>query len=394
MTFTSDRLEPGASGPITFLDLAALHSPLREDLDKAWNETLNNSSFVGSETIREFERAWAKYCGTEQCVGVANGTDALELTLTGLGVGPGDEVIVPANTFVATAAAVVTVGATPVFVDVDQASLLITAEQISNAITRATRAVLVVHLFGQIPNMDAILAITDRAGIHLVEDAAQAHGAASQDRTAGSFGIAATFSFHPGKNLGGLGDGGAVVTNDEALATEIRTLANHGRANHLLHTHRGRNSRLDGLQAAALSIKLNHLDRWNQRRRLIHQRYEERLADSVDMVQTLPGSNPVHHLEVIRVADRDGLRAELGQREIQSGIHYALPCHKHPAFAEFDVMPLPVAEAAAKTQLSLPMHPTLTVNDVDAVAEVVLQFVGSPSGQVSGFGSCGSCSDD
>lgn len=360
---------------VAFLDLTAMHAPLRERLDKIWNETLTNSSFIGGGAIAAFEQEWSQYCGTEHCIGVANGTDALELVLAGLGVGPGDEVIVPANTFVATAEAVVTVGATPVFVDVDQDTLLISAEHIAAAITPATRAVMVVHLYGQIPDMDAIMAVTDAAGIHVVEDSAQAHGATFDGRIAGSFGIAATFSFYPGKNLGALGDGGAVVTNDEALTEEIRTLANHGRGNHLLHTHRGRNSRLDGLQAAALSVKLTELDRWNQQRRLVHARYVERLADSVEMLTTLPQGEPVHHLEVIRVDGRDGMRDALAKRGIQTGIHYALPCHKHPAFAEFDVRPLPVAEGAAGRQLSLPMHPTLTMAEVDAVADAVLELL-------------------
>jgi dTDP-4-amino-4,6-dideoxygalactose transaminase len=373
MTFTSN--DKHTSTPVAFLDLAALHAPLREDLDKAWNETLTSSAFIGSGAIAAFEQEWGTYCGTEHCIGVANGTDALELVLAGLGVGPGDEVLVPANTFVATAEAVVTVGATPVFVDVDPQTLLITAETITAAITPKTKAVMVVHLYGQVPNMDAIMAVTDAAGLYVVEDSAQAHGATFNGRLAGSFGVAATFSFYPGKNLGALGDGGAVVTNNDELATEIRTLANHGRGSHLLHTHRGRNSRLDGLQAAALSIKLRHLDAWNDRRRAAHKRYVERLAGSVEMLTTLDGGSPVHHLEVIRVDDRDRMRTELGDRGIQTGIHYALPCHKHPAFAEFDIAPLPIAETAAARQFSLPMHPTLTMVEVDAVADAVLELI-------------------
>ncbi len=372
MSLTSNQ---PTSNPVAFLDLAALHAPLREELDKAWNDTLANSAFIGSGAIQAFETEWAQYCSTEHCIGVANGTDALELVLAGLGVGPGDEVLVPANTFVATAEAVVTVGATPVFVDVDEDSLLITADVIEAAITPKTKAVMVVHLYGQVPDMDAIMAVTDAAGLYVVEDSAQAHGATFNGRVAGSFGVAAAFSFYPGKNLGALGDGGAVVTNDDALATEIRTLANHGRGSHLLHTHRGRNSRLDGLQAAALSIKLSQLDAWNDQRRAAHRRYVERLADTVQMLTTLETGNPVHHLEVIRVDNRDAMRDALGERGIQTGIHYALPCHKHPAFAEFDIAPLPIAEASAARQFSLPMHPTLTMAEVDAVADAVLELL-------------------
>ncbi|MGI9598992.1 MAG: DegT/DnrJ/EryC1/StrS family aminotransferase [Acidimicrobiales bacterium] len=361
--------------PVAFLDLAALHAPLRSRLDAVWNATLTSSAFIGGSTIEQFESEWAEYCGTEHCIGVANGTDALELVLDALGIGPGDEVLVPANTFVATAEAVVTVGATPRFIDVDPGSLLITPEGIAAAITPRTRAVMVVHLYGQIAEMDGIMAVANAAGIHVVEDAAQAHGATFKGRRAGSFGTAATFSFYPGKNLGALGDGGAIVTNNGALTAEIRALSNHGRGNHLLHTHRGRNSRLDGLQAAALSVKLDHLDLWNDRRRNVHAVYVDRLAAAVEMVTTLPDSRPVHHLEVIRVDDRDRMRDELGRLGIQTGIHYAMPCHKHPAFAEFDLGPLPVAEAAAVRQFSLPMHPTLTTGEINAVADAVLELL-------------------
>ncbi len=359
--------------PVRFLDLASLHAPIRDRLNEVWNEVVDDSSFIGGAHVEGFERRWAAYCTRETCVGVANGTDAIELVLAALEIGPGDEVVVPANTFVATAEAVVTVGATPVFVDVDPDSLLMTADDLGAAITPRTRAVLVVHLYGQIPDMHAITAIADRAGIHVIEDAAQAHGARFDGRPAGSFGVAGTFSFYPGKNLGALGDGGAIVLDDGPLAETIRVLANHGRGHHLLHTVSGRNSRLDGLQAGLLSVKLAQLDDWNHRRRTAHRRYVERFEGTeVRTLATLPGSQPVHHLEVVRVADRDAVRDRLDEYGIASGIHYALPCHKHPAFAEFDIRPLPVAEEAAATQLSLPMHPTLTADEVDLVADLVL----------------------
>ncbi|MDH3683255.1 MAG: DegT/DnrJ/EryC1/StrS family aminotransferase [Acidimicrobiia bacterium] len=359
---------------VSFLDLAALHAPIRDQLDAAWAETLAHSSFIGGPHVESFEQRWAAYCEREHCVGVANGTDALELVLASLGVGPGDEVIVPANTFVATAEAVVTAGATPVFVDVDPDSLLITAATVEAALSARTKAVMVVHLYGQVAAMDGICAVADEAGIRVVEDAAQAHGARYRGRPAGSFGVAATFSFYPGKNLGALGDGGAVVTDDTELAAAIRTLANHGRGSHLLHTHSGRNSRLDGIQAAALNVKLAHLDAWNGHRRLVHAAYRDRFEGSeVTMLTTLASGTPAHHLEVVRVPDRDGLRARLGRAGIATGIHYARPCHKHPAFARFDVRPLVVAETAARHQLSLPIHPTLTLDEVDYVADTVLE---------------------
>lgn len=359
--------------PVRFLDLDALHLPIRDQLNAVWTDVVENSSFIGGQHVEGFERRWAAYCTREVCIGVANGTDAIELVLAALEIGPGDEVIVPANTFVATAEAVVTVGATPVFVDVDPGTLLMTPAGLEAALTRRTRAVLVVHLYGQIPDMDGIMTVANQAGVDVIEDAAQAHGARFGGRPAGSFGVAATFSFYPGKNLGALGDGGAIVTDNGPLAHTIRALANHGRGHHLLHTHRGRNSRLDGLQAGLLSAKLAQLDDWNHRRRAVHRQYGERFAGTdVQTLVTLPSSDPVHHLEVIRVADRDGLRERLDQHGIATGIHYALPCHKHPAFAEFDIAPLPIAETAAAHQLSLPMHPTLTAAEVDLVADLVL----------------------
>ncbi len=368
-----DHAEPGPVPPVAFLDLAALHRPLRADLDALWAETVDRSAFVGGDRVTEFETQWAAYCQRNHAVGVANGTDALELVLAALEIGPGDEVIVPTNTFVATAEAVVTVGATPVFVDVDETTLLVTADQVAAAVTERTRAVMVVHLYGQVPDMGRITAVADLAGIDIIEDAAQAHGARWRGDIAGSFGVAATFSFYPGKNLGALGDGGAVVTDDDALAERVRTLANHGRGHHLLHSISGRNSRLDGLQAGALAIKLDHLDRWNDRRRSVHRRYVAGFAGTdVQVLGTLDGGEPVHHLEVVRVADRDGVRQRLTEAGIASGIHYAHPCHQQPAFAEFARRPLPIAERAAETQLSLPMHPTLTDHEVDRVIATVI----------------------
>lgn len=368
---------PSDFAVVDFLDLAALHAPLRDSLDKIWFETMRDSSFISGPAVAAFENEWAAYCGTEFAIGVANGTDAIELVLAGIGVGPGDEVIVPANTFVATAEAVVTAGATPVFVDVDEATLLITADHIEAAITSRTAAVLVVHLYGQVPTMGPIVELCQRHDIALLEDAAQAHGATHNGTRAGNFGCAATFSFYPGKNLGALGDGGAIVTNDHQLAESIRVNANHGRGDHHSHVMSGRNSRLDGLQGAALSVKLAHLDAWNAHRRAVHAQYVELFANSpVTMLETVPDSEPVHHLEVIRVAGRDRVRDALSAQNIRTGVHYALACHQQPAFEQFaPTSPLPVAESACATQLSIPMHPTLTEAEVCRVAASVLRAV-------------------
>ncbi len=363
---------PRSSRPVAFLDLAALHDPLRAELDDAWRSALTTSSFIGR--VERFEDRWAEFCGVDHAIGVGNGTDALELVLAALRIGPGDEVIIPANTFVATAEAVANVGAQPTFVDVDPDTLLVGAEQIAAAVTPRTAAVIVVHLYGQIPDMDAIMATAAAAGIAVVEDAAQAHGAEFRGRRAGSFGNASTFSFYPGKNLGALGDGGAVVTNDPALARCVRTMANHGRADHHLHTIVGRNSRLDSLQAQFLDIKLPHLDAWNAARKRVHAQYSEAFdGSSVQMVGTVPGSQSVHHLEVVRVDDRDGLRRYLAECGIESGIHYATPCHLQPAFEGTSSVTLPVAEEAARRQLSIPMHPTMRDHDVEAVVTAVLE---------------------
>lgn len=369
---------PTSALKVRFLDLAALHQPLRTDLEAIWSETLDNSAFIGGSAVGEFEQAWASYCGTDHAIGVANGTDALELAIAGLGIGPGDEVVVPANTFVATAEAVVRCGAVPVFADVRDDTLLIDAAGIEAVLTPQTKAVIVVHLYGQIPEMDPILALCAERELVLVEDAAQAHGATYNGRVAGSFGSAATFSFYPGKNLGALGDAGAIVTNSAALADAIRVEANHGRDHHLLHSVVGRNSRLDGVQAAALAIKLAHLDAWNAHRIDAHASYLRAFAGTnVQSLATAPGSQSVHHLEVVRVDDRDGVRDALGRLNIDTGIHYALPCHEHPAFAPFARGPLPIAEAAARRQLSLPMHPTLTNEEIDHVATSLLEITSS-----------------
>jgi len=362
------------TSPVAFLDLGALHLPLRDDLDKIWHEALRDSSFIGGGAVTQFESDWATYCGTAHAIGVGNGTDAIELALAALDIGPGQEVILPTNTFVATAEAIVNVGATPVFVDVDDATLLTTAEIIEPAITERTRALIVVHLYGAIPEMSPIQDLCRDYDVRLIEDAAQAHGATHGGVRAGGFGDAATFSFYPGKNLGALGDGGALVTNDAAVADQVRVLANHGRGDHLLHVARGRNSRLDGLQAAALACKLSHLDAWNEARTAAHRRYLEAFAGTaVQTLDTPAGTSPVHHLEVIRVDNRDEVRSALAAADIGSGIHYALPCHLQPAFTEFaGPQPLVVAERAAERQLSIPMHPTLTDAEIDRVVDVVL----------------------
>jgi dTDP-4-amino-4,6-dideoxygalactose transaminase len=365
-------------GGVPFLDLGAAHDEIRPQLDEAWTVVTTTNGFVGGEYVHRFESEFASYCGATHCVGVASGTDALELAFAALGIGSGDEVIVPANTFVATAEAIMAVGASPVFVDVDADTLLVTADAVEAAITAATAAVTVVHLYGQTPDMVALRRVAERHGLALVEDAAQAHGAEWEGHRAGTFGHAAAFSFYPAKNLGAFGDAGAVVTEDTDLAARVRSLANHGRSrgSHYIHPVSGRNSRLDALQAAILSVKLPHLDDWNAHRRSAAARYHALLGNtSCSPVHIDRRATPVHHLEVVRVATRDGLLPEFTSRGIGWGLHYPVPCHRQEAFARFPSGRLPVTERAAREVVSLPMFPTISERQIERVCETVLGAV-------------------
>lgn len=363
---------------VPFLDLAAAHAQVRTQLDMVWHRAVDTSAFIGGEEVERFEGEWARYCEAEHAVGVANGTDALVLALRALGVGEGDEVVVPTNTFVASAAAVVLAGAAPRFVDVDPDTLLMTPDGVGAAITGRTAAVMVVHLFGHVADVDGVITIARRHGLAVVEDAAQAHGATRHGRRAGSVGDVGCFSFYPGKNLGALGDGGAVVTDSRELATRVRTLANHGRAGgaHYDHERVGTNSRLDALQAAVLRTKLACLDEWNAGRRAASARYRRLLAEiGVRAVAEPADSVGVDHLFVVRVPERDTVRARLADAGVATGVHYPVPCHRQPALSRFASAPLPVAEAAAPQILSLPMFPHLTDAQVDHVVAALARAV-------------------
>ncbi|NEK59061.1 DegT/DnrJ/EryC1/StrS family aminotransferase [Geodermatophilus sabuli] len=361
--------------PIPFLDLAGVTESLRDELDLAWKSVVAHGGFIGGPEVGEFEEQFADYCGTRHCVGVANGTDALELILAGLGVGPGDEVVVPANTFVATAEAVCATGARPRFVDVLPDTLEVDPDAVAAAIGPRTVAVMAVHLFGQMADVGRLAPLAARHGLALVEDAAQAHGARFGGRRAGSVGVAAAFSFYPGKNLGALGDAGAVVTDDPDLSARIRQLANHGRGGggHHLHQVPGRNSRLDTLQAAVLSAKLLHLDRHNRHRSALMDRYLHHLPLDHRPLAQHRLAESVHHLAVVQVPDREATTRALDAAGIGWGIHYPVPCHLQPALAGFADGPLPVAEHAARHILSLPMSPTMTADQVDTVCAVLGQ---------------------
>jgi len=360
---------------VPFTDLSAMAHEVWPEIQEPYVEALLQGRYVGGAPVAEFERRFARYCDTTHAVGVANGTDALQLTLQALGLGAGDEVIVPANTFIATAAAVVRTGAVPVFVDVAPDTLLITPEILAAAVTPRTSAVIVVHLYGNMPDMDGLVAVAQRAGIPLIEDAAQAHGGEWRDRRAGSFGVAGCFSFYPGKNLGAFGDAGVVVTADTALAERVRSLANHGRtgdASHYEHQFVGTNSRLDTLQAIALTAKLARNEEWTETRIAFADRYRKELAGSgVRLTEVDPLARHVYHLMVVRVPDRARVQAAFAAARVQTGVHYPVPCHLQPPLRRYGTGRLPVCEQAAGEQLSLPLFPHMSRAQVDRVCEVL-----------------------
>jgi dTDP-4-amino-4,6-dideoxygalactose transaminase len=362
---------------IPFLDVVGITDLLADELELVWKSVLTHGRYVAGPEVDAFEAEFATFCGTTSCVGVGNGTDALELIFAALGIGPGDEVIVPANTFVATAEAVCRAGARPRFVDVRPDTLEIDPDAVSAAVNPRTSAVVAVHLFGQTPDMGRLVDVTRRHGLALIEDAAQAHGARFAGRRAGGLGLAAAFSFYPGKNLGALGDGGAVVSGDTALTDRIRSLANHGRAAGDRHQHdqRGRNSRLDTLQAAVLSAKLRRLDAHNAMRRTVMNGYRHQLPEACVLQAEHPLAEPVHHLAVVLVPQREAAIAALDTAGIGWGLHYPLPCHRQPAFRDFADQVLPVTEQAAGRILSLPMSPTLSPAHVERVCAVLREVL-------------------
>lgn len=365
---------------IPFTDLSAMTCDVRAAVEQAWANLLESSRFVGGEAVAAFEQKWASYCGVPEAVGVGSGTDSLMLALRALDIGAGDEVIVPANTFVASAEAVILTGATPVFADVSPDTLLLTSAQLEAAITKRTAAVIVVHLYGQMPDMDALSRSASRAGIVLIEDAAQAHGASWRGRRAGSIGRVGCFSFYPSKNLGAFGDAGAVVTADVALADRVRSLRDHGRSRRSRHHYEfiGTNSRLDGLQAAVLNAKLPWLDGWTEARRSVAARYRAALDGGMGrLVTEEPGSRGAYHLAVARVPGRATVMRRLAEAGIETQIHYPVPCHLQAPYRHFATCPLPVAEESANDILSLPMYPHLGNDRVAYVCGAIRAALGA-----------------
>jgi dTDP-4-amino-4,6-dideoxygalactose transaminase len=363
---------------IPFLDLHAAYRELQEELDAVCRRVLSSGRYVLGQEVEAFEREFAAYCGVRHCIGVSNGLDALELILRGYGVGAGDEVIVPAHTFIATWLAVSRAGAIPVPVEPDPNTYTIGADRIEAALTAATRAIMPVHLYGQPVDMDRICELAQAHGVKVIEDAAQAHGACYRGRRAGSIGDAAGFSFYPGKNLGALGDAGAVVTNDDALALNIRRLCNYGSSAKYHHEIKGSNARLDEMQAAFLRVKLSRLDEWNGRRSALAARYLEGLAEafSVTLPHVPKKNNPVWHLFVIRHPRRDELQRHVSRAGVETLIHYPIAPHLSGAYADrgFKVGDFPITERIAATALSLPIGPHLTPEMQERVVQAVMSF--------------------
>jgi dTDP-3-amino-3,4,6-trideoxy-alpha-D-glucose transaminase len=370
-------IAPARTQTVRFVALERQHAVIERELQEAFNRLLGSSAFTLGPELERFESEFAEYCGVSHCVGVASGTAALALMFRAYGIGPGDEVIVPAHTFIASALAVVHSGATPVLCDVEHGTGLIDPEAARAAVGPRTAAILAVHLYGQPCAMDALRAIASSRGLLLLEDAAQAHGARYRGRRVGSLGAAAAFSFYPSKNLGALGDGGAICTDDEELAARVRRLRHLGQRGKGEHVELGFNERLDGLQAALLRVKLPHLDAWNERRRGHAARYRQLLSTDVRIVEDKPESPSVYHLFPVRVESRDTVADALAQLGIETGVHYAPALHGHEAWAGTDMRhgDLPASEAWAAEELSLPMHPDLQPEEVERVVDALHKAV-------------------
>ena len=364
---------------VPFVDLKAQHAAIKTDVETAIANVIGDTAFVGGKYVDEFEKNYASFCGTKHAVGVSSGTSALHLALLAMGVGPGDEVITAANTFIATAEAISHTGATPVFVDMDPVTFNIDVAGIEKAITEKTKVIIPVHLYGQPADMDAVLEIAGRHNLLVLEDSAQAQGARYKGKRCGSFGHAAAFSFYPAKNLGAYGDAGAVVTNDPEYIETIRLYMNHGRRTAHDHAVIGFNERLDGLQGAVLNAKLATLDEWNGMRREAAERYNSLLAGlNLQTPAAADDVEHIYHLYVVRVKDRDEVRTALGDKGVASGIHYPVPVHLLQAYSGLGLGKgsFPVTEEAADEIISLPMFPHLAAEQQAYVAECLEQIVG------------------
>mgnify|MGYP001565404227 FL=1 len=364
---------------VPFVDLKSQYLSIKEEIDDAIQNVIMASSFIGGKYLKAFEENFARYIGVKHCVGVANGTDALFIALKAMGIKGGDEVITVANSFIATAEAITMAGAKIVFIDCNEETYNLDIHKIERAITGRTRAIIPVHLYGQPVEMDGMSEIAREYKLFIVEDAAQAHGAKYKGKNAGTFGDCACFSFFPGKNLGAYGDGGAITTNSEELSKKIRMYANHGRIEKYDHEFEGMNSRLDGLQAAILDVKLKHLEKWIERRMAIAKMYDKELKDIVKIPIALRDVRHVYHLYVVRVKSREKVRKILGERGISTGIHYPIPLPFLNAYRYLRHEPsdFPVSYSLKDQILSIPIHGSMTDEQVDYVIRNLRDAVAS-----------------
>jgi dTDP-4-amino-4,6-dideoxygalactose transaminase len=360
---------------VPFLDLNSQHAPLRREFTAAIEEVIDRGAFAGGPFVAQFEEDFARYCHCRYAIGVGSGTEALWLALLAFGVRPGDEVLTVPSTFMATAEAITYCGARPVFVDIDERTYTMDPAGLEDAITRRTKAIIPVHLFGQPADMDPILEVARARGLYVIEDAAQAHGAEYKGRRAGSLADAGCFSFYPGKNLGAFGEAGAVVTASSELQEKIRVLRDHGQIRKYHHTMVGWNCRMDGIQAAVLRIKLRHLEKGNELRRSHAAEYDRALEGLEEILTPYedPYARHVYHIYAIRVRERDEVIRRLGEIGIACGIHYPVPVHLQEAYSNlgYEAGSFPIAEQVAKQFVSLPMFPELTPAQIDTVAEGV-----------------------
>lgn len=363
---------------VPYLDLEKVHENLQGALEEASFSVLRSQWFIGGEEGKRFETDFAEYCGAENCVGVGNGLDAIRLILLAYGIGAGDEVIVPAHTFIATALAVTQVGAVPVFVDAAEETCLIDSTKIEEKITEKTKAIIIVHLYGRAVDAVPIRALAEKYGLKIIEDAAQAHGAEINGIRVGNLGDAAAFSFYPGKNLGALGDAGAVVTNDKEVAKMVRAYGNYGSYEKYNHVYQGCNSRLDELQAAFLSVKLPYLDKWNEERRQIAERYTKEITNDKVCLPKLPEDRAEHvfHIYPVLVKDREKFVAYMKECKIGTNIHYPTPIMQQGAYMELqeDVNKYPVTKRICAEEVSLPLYPGMTKEQIAWVIEAVNNF--------------------
>ncbi len=362
---------------IPYVSFHPMEKELENDLRAAFDRVFSHSWYIAGEEDTSFEKAFAKYCGVEYCVGVGNGLDALVLALKALGIGRGDEVIVPSNSFIASALAVTYVGATPVFVDPNIQTFNIDTQKIESAITKKTKAIMPVHLYGQACEMDSVIRIAHNHGLSIIEDCAQAHGATYKGKKVGSFGDIAGFSFYPGKNLGAFGDGGAVITNKKELADKVRALSNYGSDYKYHHIYKGNNSRLDEIQAAILSAKLPHLDRMNEERRRIAKLYTDGIQNSKVIAPfVIPECIPVWHVYGIRCKERDSLERYLNEKGIGTNKHYPIPIHLQECYKDLRKKKgsYPIAEEISATELSLPLFYGMRDEETFYIVDAINNF--------------------